>query len=1559
MISIFRRITGFLARVTTVLFACAATGAMASDDGSGAAPTYATSGPSGLLAALLPSGDNVFSAISSALKRDYDANEAATTDDVAVVHVMSDGDNGFMVTVLDRTNAVQRTIHFPADSFVLDDDGVGGEYEVRVTEGLNSYRFRLYSRRGDFDDDERTDGSPWTDYATVFEFQEGNSGLRAYFAFGARTPAGGLPYAGTAVYEGWLSVRSYPTDLSDSYSYGGDLRLEADFAEGTVSGTVDDMGSSSRGGDWVWSDMPDGNRMDILNGRISGGRLAADWEGHGPEGAPADTMRGFSGTFTGIFHGPAAEELAGVLEGRREATDDAPAQIAIGEFVAGRGDVDTEEPVGRLADLLPSGDNGFPAVSSALDRDWDGDAVAARDDIAVVHVASDGDNGFMVTVLDRTNAVQRTIHFPADSFVLDDDGVGGDYEVKVTEGLNSYRFRLRDRKSDFEDADRTDGSPWHDYATAFELEERNSGLQVYFAFGTGTPAGGLPNAGTAIYRGWLNVRSYPADLSDEYSYGGDLRLEADFAEGTVSGTVDDMESESESGGWVWSDMPDGNRMDILNGRISGGRLTADWEGHGPEGAPVDTMRGFSGTVTAVFHGPAAQELAGVLEGRREATDDAPAQIAIGEFVAEGEGVFETVGDLVGREAAPTYAGMGPAGLLASLLPSGDNGFPAVSSGLFEDRDAGEAVLSDDIAVVHVMSDGDNGFMVTVLDRAEGREITVHFPADSFVPDDDGVGGMYEVELSDDRDSFRFRLHSRRGDFDDAERTDGSPGHDYATVFELQEGNYGLTANFVFGARTPAGGLPYAGTAVYGGWLSMEAPATDSSEWYHYAGDLRLEADFAEGTVSGTVDGMESRSRGGGWVRSDMPDGNRLDILNGRISDGRLAADWEGQGPAGAPADTMRGFVGTFTGIFHGPAAEELAGVLEGRREATGDAPVQIAIGEFVAGRGDIDAEPVGLLADLLPSGNHTFPAVSATLLGEGLDDEEAAVVEGFVVQHVASDGDGGFRVTILGADDTVQRTVHFPADSFVPYDDGDGGEYEADFSEGLYSYRFRLRDRKRDFRDAERTDGSPWHAYATVFDLQERNADLRTYFAFGVRTPADGLPNAGTAIYRGWLGMWSHPTDRSDSYSYGGDLRLEADFGEGTVSGTVDDMRSESESGGWVWSDMPEGNRMDILNGRISGGRLAADWEGHGPEGGPLETMRGFAGTVKGLFHGPEGEEIAGVLEGRREATDDAPAQVAIGEFVAEQGDGVFVSVSDVQANTLDPVYAADGTGSVWDRADVDLGVESVSRVRDFRNLRERLTEPAAGSADIRSVSPDGSGGYTVTYVINGSEHDIHFARNDDGSHDDVTPDDVEHTYTFGNDGRDGEYRDSFFAGTSGLHCDDCYSGTYLSTGLETHPDVLRTLGSADYEGTFWANLYPEDRAHSRNWRQIQGDLDLRADFSGGRISGQVDAIEMRDSEVENPDRDWADLPDSNGIAILDGTIDGSRFQASWEGRDSDAASDSDRSLRGFAGGIAGAFYGPAAEELGGLVDGGRDAVGTSPAWHVMGFIGGELASDE
>ena len=150
-------------------------------------------------------------------------------------------------------------------------------------------------------------------------------------------------------------------------------------------------------------------------------------------------------------------------------------------------------------------------------------------------------------------------------------------------------------------------------------------------------------------------------------------------------------------------------------------------------------------------------------------------------------------------------------------------------------------------------------------------------------------------------------------------------------------------------------------------------------------------------------------------------------------------------------------------------------------------------------------------------------------------------------------------------------------------------------------------------------------------------------------------------------------------------------------------------------------------------------------------------------------------------------------------------------------------------------------------------------------------------------------------------------------------------------------------------------MGSATYTGGFYANLAPANGALSRYWRELYGDLGLNADFSAGDISGQVDSLALRESEMESADgnRVWADLPDSNSIAISGGQITDSRFRADWAGKDTDAASDLDKSIRGFSGEMLGAFYGPDGEEIAGVAGGGRDATATTQEWLVQGAFAG------
>ena len=124
--------------------------------------------------------------------------------------------------------------------------------------------------------------------------------------------------------------------------------------------------------------------------------------------------------------------------------------------------------------------------------------------------------------------------------------------------------------------------------------------------------------------------------------------------------------------------------------------------------------------------------------------------------------------------------------------------------------------------------------------------------------------------------------------------------------------------------------------------------------------------------------------------------------------------------------------------------------------------------------------------------------------------------------------------------------------------------------------------------------------------------------------------------------------------------------------------------------------------------------------------------------------------------------------------------------------------------------------------------------------------------------------------------------------------------------------------------------------------------SHSR----VRGALRLEANLDELSIGGRIDDI-----TVQQPgSSEYAALGQGNSIDIASAPIEEGRFTAQWVGSDTDEDSPARETVRGFGGTMLGEFYGPIAEEVGGVLSGQRDATDTTPRQYFMGGFGARNA---
>ena len=288
-------------------------------------------------------------------------------------------------------------------------------------------------------------------------------------------------------------------------------------------------------------------------------------------------------------------------------------------------------------------------------------------------------------------------------------------------------------------------------------------------------------------------------------------------------------------------------------------------------------------------------------------------------------------------------------------------------------------------------------------------------------------------------------------------------------------------------------------------------------------------------------------------------------------------------------------------------------------------------------------------------------------------------------------------------------------------------------------------------------------------------------------------------------------------------------------------------------------------------------------------------------------------------------------------------------ASPAAPIHAAD---------DVDtIAMLLPDAARQFPPVSARSRTDAF---HVKTIASDGNNGFVVTYVIAGEEHTVHFEADEYG-----TSQAQYDYYTETEDGaelwlnsRYGSFaEDEKNVGSQWFQYLDIYGSGTRTTGTRNRQHLTfgaRTdaanlpVGRATYAGSFNAENHPAEYESLQTRSFLWGEWRLTADFSASTLRGDIGNV-----RVQGPgDSRYRYLPYTTSFRIENGQIVDGQFTASVSGIDSDPNAPQDRTLAGFEGDVLGEFYGPAAEEAGGVLRATRD----SDNRVLLGSFGGKRA---
>ena len=335
---------------------------------------------------------------------------------------------------------------------------------------------------------------------------------------------------------------------------------------------------------------------------------------------------------------------------------------------------------------------------------------------------------------------------------------------------------------------------------------------------------------------------------------------------------------------------------------------------------------------------------------------------------------------------------------------------------------------------------------------------------------------------------------------------------------------------------------------------------------------------------------------------------------------------------------------------------------------------------------------------------------------------------------------------------------------------------------------------------------------------------------------------------------------------------------------------------------------------------------------------------------------LSGCGGGGSTTMDTSPQTMGTSPQTMDTGPQTLEVPATMVSSSLAPRYAETSADTRESMSGMAFGPLSAPIKRHFGQDNRGVSLPEDHRAHIESISTDATGGVTVEFVIDGQTEMVEFTATEFEDFAQLVI--ADRTYQIGSYGlgSDSPVDKVFFDigrwSTWADDDEDTLEG-FFAYGVRTKAENL-PMGSASYAGNLVGGLWNDDEnpKYATHRRAIFGVLTLEADFDDSTIAGEANNLWVRSTRQDG--EQWAELPNTNSMEISEARIIEGRFAAGWTGVDSDPNNPADTSTRGFEGNMVGEFYGPNAEEVGGVINGNRDATATTPEQFIIGVFGGE-----